>query len=171
MDKKILIIIGIIAIVVVAIGAAVVALSVFEETTEVDNKFIKATIPGIAIENDVSNSLTGDKLLDWATEYEDNGNGVLYEFAMFRSFNFTEDMIVNVFNVNKLATKDYNGNKWNIYYLDTNSLKNSSVNIGISSFYTGAGYFCFASGKTGDYMVIVGSDSTNSDNIFRFWSF
>lgn len=160
MNKKILLVlIAIIAIVIVAVGVVALSSNIFGQTTEVDNKFIKATIPGVAVEEGNTTNFNG-----WLTGYMDDGSGVSYGFAMFNNLNLTKDMFSNFLNLNKLATKEVNGVQWDIYYMDINSFKNTPFSTGLSSSDTGAMYLCFASGKTGDYMVIVGSDVVSSDN-------
>lgn len=151
MNKKILIIIIVVILaVIVAVGAF--ALGAFGQTTQVDSKFISGTISGVAVEND-SNIPSG--MGGWAVGYNDTENNVSYAFAMVDSFNFTKEMFIHA-GLKKIATKEYNGVNWDIYPVDP---KSNPILNGSSS-----GYMMFASGKTGEYVIAVSSNTVNSDS-------
>jgi len=154
MDKKILLII-IAVIAVVAIGVGAISLAIFGQTTEVDTKFLSGTIKGGAVENNTNITLPG-----WEVNYDDTMNGIRYEFLMTSTLNFTKDMFINALGAKKIATEEYNGVKWEIYYLDSDAYKKLFNNRTMNQ----SGYICFASGKNGDYGVSIGSENVNSDN-------
>jgi hypothetical protein len=157
MDKKM--IIAIIVGLLLIISVAAFSLGAFGQTTEVDNTFIKGTISGVAVEEESSLGI----LPDWAVFYADNNNAIGYDFAMFDSLEFMKGSLINVGGLEKVATEEYNGVKWDIYYLDLDLLDNASDDI-ISSFFDSSGYVCFASGKNGDYIILVNSPTVSSDN-------
>jgi hypothetical protein len=163
MDKKILLaIIAVIAVIVIGVGAF--SLGVFGQTTEVDTKFLSGTIQGEAIENKTNVTLPG-----WEAHYNDTKNGIESSFGMIDTFNLTKDMLTHMLGLKKIDTKDYEGVKWDIYYLDADITNNKvkSMNtddLNVTPFGNTSGYFCFASGKNGDYCVAVGSENVSSDN-------
>jgi len=160
MNKKILL--AIIAIVaVIAIGVSAFSLGVFGQTTEVNTKFLSGTIQGEAIKNNTNVSIPG-----WVTNYNDTENGIEYSFMMLDTFNFTKGLIVHGAGVKKIATEEYNNIKWDIYYLDANIANNKSKSsFNSSDDLNASGYFCFASGKNGDYGILVmGSENISSDS-------
>ncbi|MBZ9570253.1 hypothetical protein KQY27_01660 [Methanobrevibacter sp. TMH8] len=156
MNKKILVYVAIICIVLAIVAS--IAFGVSNQKTQIDNKIISATIHGVAIENNSSNLMLG-----WMKVYHDEDNGVYYDFLMADSFNFTKKGVINLMSSEKLATKEYNDVQWEIYYSDPNSFNlKYELSKGIST--DRSGYLCFASGKNGDYFVTVSSGAVHSNN-------
>ncbi|RBQ23516.1 hypothetical protein ALNOE001_08680 [Candidatus Methanobinarius endosymbioticus] len=56
----------------------------------------------------------------------------------------------------KITTKEYNGVNWEIYYLKSGNF-NLNYNIDPVTPQFQSGYFCFASGKNGDYVIGIKS--------------
>lgn len=152
MNKRVLIFVGLVLIVCLVIFS----LSFSDGTTQIDNKLLNGTIKGEVIKDNESSYVD-----DWKVDYNDTKNGVYYNFLMADSFNFTKEGFINLMDTEKIVEKDYNGTKWDIYYLNYHS----SMSYDNQGFYFVApGYICFASGVNGDYFVAVSSGAVNVNN-------
>jgi len=144
LNKKILL--AIIAIVmVVAVGVVAFSLGVFAQTTEVDNKFIKAKIPDNAYEDNSMYVLPG-----WQVIYHSTENNLTYAFGMIDTLKLTGEWCEEL-GLKKISTQTYNGIEWDIYYESPEFTKNYYN----ESFH---GYMFATSGKNGDCYVEVSSD-------------
>jgi len=68
-----IILIAVISIVVVVGIIALFTLSFSEKSTEIDTKFLSATIPGVVVKNDGSEYLS-----DWKVQCNDTANKIYY---------------------------------------------------------------------------------------------
>lgn len=84
---------------------------------------------------------------------------------MADSLNMTIYSFIHMTGVKKIDIKEYNGNKWEIYYLDADSAYNiSKTNAEFTL--NQSGYLCVASGENGYYGITISSNNKNasSDN-------
>jgi len=139
---------GVAIIFFVAMATIILSSGVFEQTTEVDHKFLKGTIPAVAIEN---HEVIPREL---GTAY-DSEKTVRYVFGMADSLNFYSKEAEEI-GAKKLAPQTINGVEWNIYFLTPRVYKKL---YNVSAY----GYICVASGKTGDYFIDVSSQSLIAD--------
>jgi len=163
-DKALLAVVAIVVII-IATGILVFSLGIFEEHTEVNTKVLSGIISGPANETPIENSSFSEELTsqNWTSSYFDSTHGVLYEIAMADNFNFIKDLFLHTGCMKKVATKEYNGNKWDIYHfngIDYKSKFNSIISLGFPGFV----YLCSASGENGEYLVIVESSYVVSDD-------
>lgn len=154
MNKKILIVIAIFIVVGIV---AIFTLSFSEQTTQINNKILNGTVQGVVVEDNSSIFIP-----DWGSTYNDTENGIYYEFLMADSFNFTAEGALNLMNGQKVVTKEYNGVKWDVYYLVPGPFNVEYQNGGW--FISQSGYLCFASGKNGDYMIAISSGGVHSNS-------
>lgn len=156
MNKKILVYVAIICIVLAIVVAF--ALGVSNQKTQIDNKFLTTTIHGVAIENNSGNSLS-----DWIINYHDSENEIYYGFIMADSLNFSKNALINVLGAEKVIAREYNGVDWEIYYLDS-EFGYFDYRLFPSLSIPQFGYMCFASGKNGDYFITVTSGAVHSNS-------
>jgi hypothetical protein len=153
MDKKILgIIIAVVAIIVVAV-AGIIVIDFLTPKADFENNFMKGKIYGIHYIED-NNTYKPD----FEDGYKDPENGITYYFLAVKNSTFIVDMFTH-FGMSKISSKDYNGNTWDIYYLD---LKNAPGYFGSLSI--GTGYFLKTNKNGVDYIVAVTSYKTKTDN-------
>jgi len=144
-EKWLVFIIVVIAIVAAYTGA--VTLGVFAQTTDVDNKFISAKIPTIAIENEELSKYDG-----WEEVFKDSKTNTSYYFFMAVDLDFYVEMF-EYLGAKKIATKEYNNVKWDIYYINPKDIKNWDDDLDNRS-----RYLAITSGKNGDYGITIASD-------------
>ncbi|MDR0911786.1 MAG: hypothetical protein LBM96_04195 [Methanobrevibacter sp.] len=152
MNKKIVLIIGIIVMAMVAVVCFGFSLGVFNSTTDVDTVFIKGTIQGDAIKAD---DIGPKELNDWIVGYYDITNNIGYSFSMADTLNFTVNGYAISNDFEKIGTKKYNGNEWTIYAFNSNNKNTKSIeNKALVS--DVMDYMCVCSGKNGDYLIMIG---------------
>jgi len=152
MKKKILILVVAIILFVV-ISGGILCSGVFEQTTEIDNKFLTGTIQGKANEN---REVLSPEL---GAAYDDFANTNRYVFGMADSLLFYSEFFEKM-GAKKITPQTYNGIVWNIYVISPPVYKE----IFNESAY---GYLCVASGKNGDYFIEVSSLMLNADETLQ----
>ena len=148
MKKKILLLV----IIIVAISASILSLTVFKQTTEVDTNFISGTIQEEVYKN------YEDLFPEWVTAY-DSENDNRYIFSMADSLKLYSELFEK-YGAKKTATQTYNGIEWNIYFITPTVYKNLFNE-------SGYGYLCVASGKNGDYYIEVSSQMLKADEALQ----
>jgi len=143
----------VVTIVVVAIGTSIFILGVFEQTTEVDNRFLSGTIQEKAYE-DYEMIFPG-----YGAAYVSKNNN-FYVFGMADSLKFFSELY-EIMGAKKIAPQTYNDIEWDIYVITPPVYKKMSNEFNES--YEEYGYLCVASGKTGDYFIEVSSLTLEAD--------
>jgi hypothetical protein len=151
MKNKILLFV--MAIIVVVIGVGIFSLGVFDQTTEIDSRFLGGTIQEKAYKNNEN------RIPQFRTMYDSNNYNNRYIFGMADSLKIFVEINERI-GAKKVATRTYNGIKWEIYVITPQAYYETHYSPAYA-------YLCVASGKTGDYYIEVASLTLEADETLQ----
>ena len=129
LEKKHIVIIAIIVVIVAIIGAYALGCFDFSEKTEFNNNFISGTFTGNVTKKPIDSSLNNS---EWVDSYVDKGNSIEYNMSCVKNGSVLMDLY-SIQGLGRPEVRDINGVSWNIYYsqavptTNTNSTDNSSI--------------------------------------------